>query len=117
MSKQNDQDQAKRIEKILANCPDKNVNEKTLAAFHYFLKETLPLPCEVIGKADLIKYHLYAIENSHDDMYGILAKLKLQDNEKEECIIPLCDIKGVYNRSLEFVLIDDYSTWFVNSQW
>ncbi|MBU2514634.1 hypothetical protein KJ966_25190 [bacterium] len=105
-----------RIEKVLEKCKDKTVNKVTLAVFFSLLKQTLPLPCDVIGKEDLVRYTLCAIENSGDDMYGLLGSLQLAADEKKECIIPLCDLKAVNNRSLEFMLINDYATWFVNNQ-
>lgn len=113
---QNIEESAERTEKILVNCQEKSVNKETLEAFFAFLKQTMTFPCEVIGKADLVKYILYDIENSGDDMYGILGKLRLMDDQKKECIVPLCDLKAMDNRSLEFVILFDYANWFVNSQ-
>ncbi len=110
------EEQIKRAEKILAECKDKSVNEETLKTFHGFLAHTLSFPCEVIGKQDLVRYVMYDIENPNDDMYGILGKLKIMGDEKKECIVPLCDLKAMDNRSLDFQLINDYGIWFVNSQ-
>ncbi len=110
------EEQENRIEKVLENCADKSVNKETLAVFFSLLQQTLTLPCEVIGKEDLVRYTLCDIENSGDDMYGLLGNLQLPADVKKECIVPLCDIKAVNNRSLDFVLINDYSTWFVNNQ-
>ena len=109
-------EQSERIEKILANCAEKDVNTETLAVFYQLLSQTLTLPCDVIGKADLERYVLYGLENSNDDMYGLLGKLKLASDEKKECVVPLCDLKAVDNRSVDFMLLHDYGTWFINSQ-
>lgn len=109
-------DQEKRIEKVLEGCADKSVSTETLDAFYHVLLELLDMPCEVVGKADLVRYILCDVENSGDDMYGLLGKLKLASDEKQEHIIPLCDIKAVDNRSMEFALLNDYGTWFVNYQ-
>ena len=114
-----DQDKAEqqnRIAGILANCRDKNVNVETLAVFYQLLKKTLALPCDVVCISDLENYELYAIENSGDDFYGILGKLKLSSDEKKEVVIPLCDLKAADNRSLEYMLLLDYASWFVNAQ-
>ena len=109
-------DQEKRINDVLSNCADQSVSQETLEAFFRYLNEILSFPCEVVGKADLVRYTLCGVENSGDEMYGLLARLTHVANEKQECVIPLCDLKAVDNRSLEFALIHDYATWFVNSQ-
>jgi hypothetical protein len=113
---QETEDHSKRIKGILANCKDKGVNLETLTVFHLLLSQTLTLPCDVVSKADLERYVLYAIENSGDDMYGLLGKLRLMSNEKKKVVIPLCDLKAMDNRSIDYQLIQDYATWFVNSQ-
>jgi hypothetical protein len=110
------EEQTERIEKILANCTEKDVNTQTLSVFYQLLSQNLTLPCDVIGKADLERYILYDVENSNDDMYGLLGKLKLASDDKKECIVPLCDLKAVDNRSIDFLLLHDYGTWFVNYQ-
>ena len=115
MSKKNDE-QAKRIEGILSNCEDKEINTKTLAVFYKLLNQGLSLPCDVIGKVDLERYVLHTIENSGDSMYGLLGNLKMLADEKKECVVPLCDLKAVDNRSIEFILLHDYGTWFIDSQ-
>lgn len=109
-------DQEKRIQEVLAGSAEKSVTAETLDAFYHHLLEMLSMPCDVVGKADLVRYVLVDIEDSGDDMYGLLGKLQLASDEKQEHVIPLCDIKAVDNRSLEFVMLNDYSTWFVNSQ-
>ena len=111
------EEQNERIEKVLENCTDKSVNAETLTVFHSLLAHALAIPCEVIGKQDLIRYTLQAVENTGDDMYGLLGKMEMDtDDGKKECLIPLCDVKAVDNRSLEFALINDYTTWFINNQ-
>ena len=116
MMGQDKTDQEKRIEGILANCQAKNVNGETLAVFYQLLKQALALPCDVVSIADLEKYELYAIENSGDDFYGLLGKLKQAGDKKKEYVIPLCDLKAADNRSVEYMLIQDYASWFVNAQ-
>lgn len=110
------EEQNQRIQEVLKNCGDKGVNLETLAVFHELLRQGLSFPCDVIGKADLIRYILYDIENSRDDMFGLLGKLKLAENEKKEVMIPLCDLKAVDNRSTDFMILNDYGTWFVEAQ-
>lgn len=109
-------DHTQRIAGILINCKDKGVNLETLTVFHQLLSRALTLPCDVVCKADSEKYVLYAVENSGDDMYGLLGKLRLMSNEKKKCVIPLCDLKAMDNRTIDYQLLQDYATWFVGSQ-
>lgn len=110
------EEQAKRIEAILEDCTDKKVNPETLAVFHTLLQHVLTLPCDVVEKAELAKYELYAIENSGDEMFGLLGKVREADDKKKEVVIPVCDLRAADNRSKEYKALDDYSTWFINSQ-
>jgi hypothetical protein len=45
-----------------------------------------------------------------DELYGILAKVT---RAKNHYYIPLCDLETVSNRSKNYQLLNDYTTWFV----
>lgn len=58
------------------------------------------------------KFKLVALQNI-DPVYGIVAAvLRITDNKKFD--IPLADLEACDENSNEYVLLEDYSMWFVN---
>lgn len=109
-------DRSDRIQAVLASFDDMSVRAETIKVFLDFLKKNLSLPCEVVTAGEFEKYHLDDIEDSNDDLFGLLGNVRLQSNENVQTKIPLCDLKPVDNRSKNFELLSDYADWFVNHQ-
>jgi len=108
--------QEDRIEAVLKKFKDITVSENTISAFEHFLNDQLEFPGEVFCPEENEYYLLYEIEDSGEELYGILAKLKLVSDERRETVMPLCDLRAVDNRSKNYQLINDYSSWFINYQ-
>ena len=108
--------QDERIEAILKKFEKKEVTAETISAFTKYLGSQLEYPGEVFCPEENEYYILYELEDSGEELYGTLAKLKLASDERRQSIMPLCDLRAVDNRSRNFQLINDYSTWFVNYQ-
>ncbi len=108
--------QTERIKRVLGAFEDLSVKMETIEVFYNYLTEKMNMPCDVVSVGEYEKYQLYGIENSNDELFGLLGKVKLISDEKKESVIPLCDLKAVDNRSESFNLLSDYATWFVNHQ-
>ena len=108
--------QEERIEAVLEKFESKEVTLETISAFTEYLKAELEFPGDVFCPEENEYYILYEIEDSEDELYGTLAKLKLTSDERRQSVLPLCEIRGVDNRSRNFQLINDYSAWFINYQ-
>jgi hypothetical protein len=108
--------QTERIQQVLGEFEDLSVKMETVEVFYNHLTEKINMPCDVVSIGEYEKYQLYGIENSNDELFGLLGKVKLLTDEKKESVIPLCDLKAVDNRSESFDLLSDYATWFVNNQ-
>ncbi len=105
----------KRLNAVFKDCKSWSADPETLKAFMVYLENNLTLPCEVLGIEDQANYTLAEIENSGDELYGILGKVCLTSDAQQQCLIPLCDLKVIDNRSKNFELISDYSIWFSNA--
>lgn len=108
--------QEERIEAVLKEFENKEVTPETISAYTAYLETELEFPADVFCPVENEYYILYELEDSGDELYGTLAKLKLTSDERQQTILPLCEVRGVENRSKIFQLIKDYSTWFVNYQ-
>ena len=108
--------QSDRIKNLLNECADLSVGSETLQAYYLFLLQNLNLPCDVITASEYERYQLELLENSEDEFFGLLGKVKLLSDERKISMIPLCDLKAVNNRSENFELLNDYATWFINYQ-
>ncbi|MBU2645468.1 hypothetical protein KKI24_12245 [bacterium] len=111
--------QSSRIERVAAvlkDCDNYTVGLETIQTFFAFLSENLKLPCEVVTAGEYERYQLDAINNSENELFGLLGKVKLLADDKRLSMIPLCDLKAVDNRSKNFDLLNTYAEWFINYQ-
>jgi len=108
--------QTERIHSVLEAFEDISVKMETIEVFYNYLTEKMNMPCDVVSVGEYERYQLFGLENSNDELFGLLGKVKLLSDEKKESVIPLCDLKAVDNRSESFNLLGDYATWFVNHQ-
>lgn len=108
--------QLERIQAALDAFDDITVTPDTIQAFHVFLTEKMDMPCDVVTKGEFERYRLDTIENSNDELFGLLGIVTLLSDEKKTTKIPLCDLRGVDNRSRIYELLNDYSTWFIHHQ-
>lgn len=104
------------IQAALAAFDDITVRPDTIQAFLKFLLTNINLPCEVVTAGEFERYRLEDIEDSNDELFGLLGCVKLLSDEKKGTKIPLCDLKAADNRSRNFELLNDYATWFVQYQ-
>lgn len=112
----NESNPTDRIKAALSNYEDIAVRPETIQTFMTFLRDNLEFPCEVVTAGEFERYRLEDIEDSNDELFGLLGKVKLLSDEKKGTMIPLCDLRAVDNRSHNFQLLNDYSTWFINYQ-
>ena len=105
-----------RIASILEGSEDLTVTENSITTYANYLDEQLEIPGEVFCSQENEYYLLFEIEDSGEELYGVLAHLKLVSDERRQTVMPLCDLRAVDNRSKNFQLINDYSSWFINYQ-
>jgi len=106
-----------RISNVLGNV--KRHNEmKCLEKWDKHLDENLSFPIQAIVDESeddwLIKSgDVLTIKSLSNivDMYGIIAKVKLERKTYE---YPLCDLEVTDEKSLDYQLINDYRIWFAN---
>ncbi|MBT4091169.1 MAG: hypothetical protein HN580_22920 [Deltaproteobacteria bacterium] len=108
--------QTDRIKTVLKECDTFSVSKETLQAYFLFLSKNLSLPCDVVTANEYERYKLDLIDNSKDEFFGLLGKVRLLSDEKKHSIIPLCDLKAANNRSENFEMLNDYAAWFINHQ-
>jgi len=108
--------QSDRIKKVLNGCANLSVGSETMQVYFLYLSENLNLPCDVVTASEYEKYQLELLENSEDDLFGLLGKVKLLSDERKISMIPLCDLRAVNNRSENFEILNDYAAWFINYQ-
>jgi hypothetical protein len=58
-------------------------------------------------------YELKRFEDLIDEVHGILVKVK-RVNDNQRFILDLASLKGIDETSKNYMLLDDYSVWFVN---
>ena len=100
----------------LEDFEDISVRPETIQAFQTFLTENLSMPCEVVTSTEFDRYQLDNIEDSNNDLFGLLGCVKPAGDEKKQLKIPLCDLRSVDNRSENFILLNSYASWFINNQ-
>jgi hypothetical protein len=110
-------EQGLRISKILHGVNPHN-EMKSLQKWVDHLDKELTFPIQAIvteseddwliksGDIVLIKSFTHIV-----DMYGIIAKIRLNGKKYE---FPLCDLEVIDKTQANFQLIDDYRTWFGN---
>ncbi len=108
--------QSDRIKNVLNKCDDLSVGSETMQTYFLFLSKNLSLPCDVVTVGEYERYQLELLENSEDELFGLLGKVKLLSDESKISMIPLCDLKAVNNRSENFEMLNDYTAWFINYQ-
>ncbi len=108
--------QLERIQAVLDSFDDITVTPDTIEAFCCFLSVKMQFPCDVVTKSEFERYRLDEIENSNDELFGLLGNVTLVSDEKQKTKIPLCDLRAADNRSQNFELLNDYSTWFIHHQ-
>jgi hypothetical protein len=137
MEKSNEQEQ--RITEILG-ADNLAVTLKTLTLYRDYLRKNLDTPCIMTGvegfpwkeavvfdyddktQSETLKkkqpsrtdiYELKRFEDLIDEVHGILVKVK-RVNDNQRFILDLASLKGADQASKNYMLLDDYSVWFVN---
>jgi hypothetical protein len=136
MEKSNEREE--RITQIL-NADSLAVTMKSLMLYRDYLRKNLDTPCIMTGiegfpwkeapvlddektKYEALKekqpyctdiYELKRFEDLIDEVHGILVKVK-RVNDNQRFILDLAWLKGVDETSKNYMLLDDYSKWFVN---
>jgi hypothetical protein len=132
-------EQEQRITEILG-ADDLAVSMKSLTLYRDYLRKNLDTPCTmtgiedfpweekyVFGFGDTAKYvalkekhpsytdiyELKRFEDFIDETTGILVKVK-RVNDNQRFILDLASLKAVDEKSKNYMLLDDYSVWFVN---
>ena len=128
-----------RIEAILGE-DNLNVSTDSLIMYTSYLEENIVLPCiltgiqsfswedfYVLGLGDKKQYEelkktrpssrdiykFMSFDDMIDDDDGLLVKVKrISDNKK--FVLPLLDLKATDEESPNYLLISDYSFWYVN---
>ena len=139
MDKSNKQN--KRITEILG-AGNLEVTLKSLTLFREHLRKNLDTPCIMTGIEDFpweeryifgfgdqaeyeeIKktqasytdvFELKRFEDLLDEDYGILVKVKrIKDNKR--FVLDLASLKSTDKKSKNYMLLDDYSVWFVSNR-
>jgi hypothetical protein len=106
-----------RIQKILAGVEEENIF-KALYKWEEYLNTELNFPFEavicqyqergVLKEGDRLMVKGIA---GSDDLYGILVKASIQ---RKRYVFPLFDLEVVDKKSVNYLPIDDYCTWFAN---
>ncbi len=132
-------EQEKNISKIL-DAEDLSVSGKNQAGFYDYLSEQFKTPCILTGSEDFTweepyvmgvfdqkeyeelkkkrpsytdHYKLVRLEDTIDDLRGILVKVK-RISDKKVFILPLWDLETVDKKDQNHQLISDYSFWMTN---
>jgi len=100
----------------LAAFDDISVSRDTIRAYLAFLLNSIHLPCEVLTAGEYERYQLMEILDTDEELFGLLGKVALLENENKQLLIPLCDLSAVDNRTENFKLLSDYADWFINHQ-
>jgi hypothetical protein len=133
-------EQLRRIARTLGKDKIPEVNNKTLNTCLAYLKKTLEFPCYLTGMEDFSweeryifgygseaeyeelkktqpsytdTFELLGFDDVVDEGCGILAQVKRVLDEKK-FTLPLADLKATDERSKNYLLLDDFSVWFVN---
>ena len=133
-------EQLRRIARTLGKNEIPEVNNKTLKTYLAYLKKTLEFPCYLTGIEDFSweeryifgygseaeyeelkktqpsytdTFELLGFDNVIDEGCGILAQVK-RVSDKKKFTLPLADLKAIDKRSKNYLLLDDFSVWFVN---
>ena len=138
-AKYSQDDEEERISSIL-NSEDYSVNEENQIIYFEYLGKNIQKPCIMTGMEDFDweepyvlggwsqkeykklkltkpsytdQFELISFVDEIDDWKGIFVKVKrLSDNKKFD--LPLWDLKVIDNKSPNYLLISDYSSWMTN---
>lgn len=108
--------QKKRVEAIFIDLEDLTVSDETMALYFDHLKEYLSLPFDVLVKGEDKKRIIDGVQESGDELYGLLGNVRDSSDDARAELIPLCDLRAVDNRSPNADLLMDYEFWFINYQ-
>jgi hypothetical protein len=105
------------IQKILQGV-DEDDDLEAFEAWQEYLEAHLKLPYDAVvseyqergplQSGDQVK--VFGFEGV-EDLYGVLVNIKAGRNSY---VFPLCDLKAVNEKSVNFTLTDDYAVWFAN---
>lgn len=140
-AKYSQDDEEERILSIL-NSDDSSVNEDNQRIYFEYLRKNVQKPCILTGMEDFDweepyllggwsqkehaklkltqpsytdQFELIGFVDEIDDWKGILVKVKrVADNKKFE--LPLWDLKVIDDKSPNYLLVSDYSSWMTNYQ-
>lgn len=140
-SKFSQDDEEERISEILKS-EDISVNRKKQKKYIKYLKNTIQKPCLLTGMQDFEWEEPYLFggwsqkeyaklkltQPSYNDQFellgfvdevnvwkGILVKVKRVADNKE-FVLPLWDLKVIDDKSPNYLLVSDYSSWMTNYQ-
>ncbi len=131
----------KRVAAILGD-DNLGVREKSLAKYRNYLKGNLSFPCLLTGIEDFLWEEYYVFGPGDEGKYEELKKTRpsytdefelvdiddeasLDDglivqvqriSDRKKFALPLADLEAVNINSKNYLLIDDYVVWFVNSR-
>lgn len=110
-------EQGRRIRKALAQA-DEEDDMDAFAAWSDYLEEHLTFPFEAevsefqergpLRTGDRVK--VTGIRDI-EDLYGVLVDVRMGHRK---FVFPLCDLKAVDEKSINYQLTDDYAVWFAN---
>ncbi|HBF88848.1 MAG TPA: hypothetical protein DDX39_09420 [Bacteroidales bacterium] len=134
-------EEEKRILNVLKS-NDSTVTEKNQGVYFKFLEENIQKPCILTGMEDFDweepyilggwskneyeklkltqpsytdKFEFISLVEDIDDWKGILIKVKrLSDNKKFD--LPLWDLEVIDEKSPNYIIVSDYSSWMTNYQ-
>lgn len=113
---------------------------ETIQYYKEYLNKNISFPCELTGIEDFDweefyilgpgspseyeqlkktnpsytdKFELISLVNKFEEWKGIIAQVK-RKTDKKTFRIPLAELVPTDNKSKNYILIDDYSIWFVN---
>jgi len=134
-------EEEKRISDILKS-DDTSVNNKNQKTYFEYLKKKIQKPCLLTGMEDFDweepyllggwsqkeyaklkltqpsytdQFELLGFVDELEEWKGILVKIKrVADNKK--FVLPLWDLKVIDDKSPNYLLVSDYSSWMTNCQ-
>ena len=132
-------EQDKRILKVFNKKEIPAVDRNTLKLYYKYIQDNIKLPCELTGIEDFYWEEYYILgpgskkeyeklkktQPSYSDKYELLSFTEIDEDhgifvnvkrisDDKIFTLPLADLESTEKKSKNYVLLNDYSVWFVN---